>query len=64
MNLSIWQRVSDGELFEDFHTWVVEEEKEENFLDSMNNALKGDYGAIPQRTEGDRASLTQGEEAP
>jgi len=42
----------------------VEEEKEENFLDSMNNALKGDYGAIPQRTEGDRASLTQGEEAP
>ena len=66
MNLPIMQRVSDGELFEDFFTWVVEEEEEkkDRFLEDVNHdAIKADYGAIPQR-EGDRASLTQGEAEP
>ena len=66
MNLPIMQRASDGELFEDFFTWVVEEEevKKDRFLeDVINDALKSDYGAIPQG-EGDRTSLTQGETVP
>ena len=63
MNLSIWQRASDGELFEDFFTWIVEEEKStDRFIDDLNNAVKADYGAIPQRVEGDRVSLTQTDE--
>jgi ammonium transporter Rh len=56
LNLPIWQRVSDGELFEDYHTWVVEEEKS-SVLDSLNNALRADYGSLPQQTEEEGAGL-------
>ena len=60
------QRASDGELFEDFFTWIVEgeEEKKDTFLNDVNLEAKADYGAIPQNADGDRASLTQAEGNP
>jgi ammonium transporter Rh len=57
MDMPIWQRVTDNQLFEDSHTWVVEEEKVD-FIDAMNNTIKADYGAIPGE---DRISLAQDE---
>ena len=56
LNLPFWQRVSDAQLFEDFHTWLVEEEKNSDFLDSMNNEMKADYGSVPQQPEANDAS--------
>ena len=48
LNLPMFQRASDDELFEDFHTWVVEEEEEKR--NSFLADVKADYGAIPMGT--------------
>ena len=54
--MPIWQRVAEAELFEDYHTWIVEEEKNSDFFDAMNNASKSDYGTLPQQTDGEGTS--------